>query len=106
MEKTLSGEISFDEGREKLSDVEQDRLYHDDIENIIDYTNSDYEKIISMKVCNTEKKSHVSDMMTFQCDIIWTCSGYDGIYSEKGKYNIGAVETEKGMKLVSFKLIK
>lgn len=106
MDSILSRKISHKEGFSQLKEIEEGGLYSDDIRNLNSYRNSDCDRILSMKVKNMKRESHVADLMTFNCDIVWTCSGYEGIYTETGNYSVGATETGNGLKLVSFQLLK
>ncbi len=106
MEKVLSGDISFDEGSSKLMQIEDGSLYTRDINSIREYACSDYDRVLSMKTENMQMKGHVADLMIFSCDVLWTCLGYDGIYTKKVSYNIGAEDTGKGLKLVTFEIVK
>ena len=106
MEKMLSGVISFDEGSSKLMQIEDGSLYTRDINSIREYACSDYDRVFSMKTENMRIKGNVSGLMIFSCDVLWTCLGYDGVYTKKMSYHIGTEETEKGLKLVSLELDK
>lgn len=105
MENTLSGNISFSECRNQLRTVEQDKLLSDDLESIKSYQNSDYDKVIDMKILSIEEKSHVSDLMTYESEIHWTYQGVYSPYSQTRQYYIGVIEDDDELRLVSFELL-
>lgn len=104
MEKTLFGEITYDEGKEQLKEVEADKLYKDDVEALNQFEDTDLERIRDMDVIELEKKSHIYDRMSFYGRIRWTISGMEGVYDETYDYDIG-VSTEDGKyRLISFEI--
>lgn len=74
MEKTLFGEITYDEGKRQLKEVEADKLYRDDVEALTQFEDTDLERTRAMDVIELEKKSHVYDRMSFYGKIKWTIS--------------------------------
>ena len=92
MEKTLFGEITYDEGKRQLKEVEADKLYRDDVEALTR----------AMDVIELEKKSHVYDRMSFYGKIKWTISGMEGVYDEIYEYDIGVSSEDGEYRLISF----
>jgi len=104
MESVLSGEISMEEGKNKLREIEEGKLYSNDIKRLADNMNCEHNKVIDMKINELIRTSRVSDLMTFSGCITWKCSGINGIYIQKCNYTIGAVSALNGIKLVSFEI--
>lgn len=104
MESTLSGEISFEEGKRLLASIEKDKLYTDDIKSIRAFRNKNYDKITDMKLLSLEKINHVSDLMLFEGEIQWIYDRNDIIYSQNNVYNIGVSEEVDQSKLVYLEL--
>lgn len=102
MEKTLFGEITYDEGKRQLKEVEADKLYRDDVEALIQFEDTDLERTRAMDVIELEKKSHVYDRMSFYGKIKWTISGMEGVYDEIYEYDIGVSSEDGEYRLISF----
>lgn len=101
MDNVLTGRISFGEGKEKLKEIEGEKLLSDDLKSLIEYRNTDIDKVVKMKVINMEKKSHIYDMMTFESEICWTFDGVNGRHTEIGDYLIGVKVSDDEYKLIS-----
>lgn len=106
IEKMLDNTISYEEGRQRLKEVETDKQYSDDLKIVEEYEDSDYDKVIRMKVADIEKSNHVSDLSTYIVTINWTLHGYDGVYNKQIDYYIGIKECETGDKIVSMELFE
>ncbi len=106
MENTLSGKITFKEGKSQLREIEEGKLYSDDIKGMMAFMNGDYDKIISMDVLGLKKVSDISDVAAFDGEIRWTYQGMDEIYLENNKYYIGTKREDDKLKLVSFELLE
>ena len=104
MENTLSGKITFKEGKEQLSEIEEGKLLNDDVKGMMAFMNSDYDKIIDMDVLSIEKTNEVSDVAVFDGEIQWTYQGMEEIYMENNKYYISVKPDDNKLKLVSFEL--
>lgn len=104
MENTLSGKITFKEGKEQLSEIEEGKLLNDDVKGMMAFMNSDYDKIIDMDVLSIEKANEVSDVAVFDGEIQWTYQGMEEIYMENNKYYISVKKDDNKLKLVSFEL--
>ena len=102
MEKTLFGEITYDEGKRQLKEVEADKLYRDDVEALTQFEDTDLERTRAMDVIELEKKSHVYDRMSFYGKIKWTISGMEGVYDEIYEYDIGVSSEDGEYRLISF----
>ena len=102
MEKTLFGEITYDEGKRQLREVEADKLYRDDVEALTQFEDTDLERTRAMDVIELEKKSHVYDRMSFYGKIKWTISGMEGVYDEIYEYDIGVSSEDGEYRLISF----
>ena len=102
MEKTLFGEITYDEGKRQLKEVEADKLYRDDVEALTQFEDTDLERTRAMDVIELEKKSHVYDRMSFYGKIKWTISGMEGVYDEIYEYDIGVSSEDGENRLISF----
>ena len=102
MEKTLFGEITYDEGKRQLKEVEADKLYRDDVEALTQFEDTDLERTRAMDVIELEKKSHVYDRMSFYGKIKWTISGMEGVYDEIYEYDIGVSSVDGEYRLISF----
>lgn len=102
MEKTLFGEITYDEGKRQLKEVEADKLYRDDVEALTHFEDTDLERTRAMDVIELEKKSHVYDRMSFYGKIKWTISGMEGVYDEIYEYDIGVSSEDGEYRLISF----
>lgn len=102
MEKTLFGEITYDEGKRQLKEVEEDKLYRDDVEALTQFEDTDLERTRAMDVIELEKKSHVYDRMSFYGKIKWTISGMEGVYDEIYEYDIGVSSEDGEYRLISF----
>lgn len=106
MENTLSGKISFKEGKEQLNEIEEGKLYSDDVKGMMAFMNNDYDKIINVDILEISRVNAVSDLIAFEGKIRWTYRGRDDIYLENNKYYIGVKEDDHKLKLVSFELIE
>ena len=104
MENVLSRNISLEEGKEQLSEIEKDKLYNDDIKNLIANMNCEHNKVIAMDITEMNRSNKVSDLMTYQGDITWKCLGINGLYTQKCSYIIGVDTSDDVMKLVSFEI--
>lgn len=102
MEKTLFGEITYDEGKRQLKEVEADKLYRDDVEALTQFEDTDLERTRAMDVIELEKKSHVYDRMSFYGKIKWTISGMEGVHDEIYEYDIGVSSEDGEYRLISF----
>ena len=102
MDKTLFGEITYDEGKRQLKEVEADKLYRDDVEALTQFEDTDLERTRAMDVIELEKKSHVYDRMSFYGKIKWTISGMEGVYDEIYEYDIGVSSEDGEYRLISF----
>lgn len=102
MEKTLFGEITYDEGKRQLKEVEADKLYRDDVEALTQFEDTDLERTRAMDVIELEKKSHIYDRMSFYGKIKWTISGMEGVYDEIYEYDIGVSSEDGEYRLISF----
>ena len=102
MEKTLFGEITYDEGKRQLKEVEADKLYRDDVEALTQFEDTDLQRTRAMDVIELEKKSHVYDRMSFYGKIKWTISGMEGVYDEIYEYDIGVSSEDGEYRLISF----
>ena len=102
MEKTFFGEITYDEGKRQLKEVEADKLYRDDVEALTQFEDTDLERTRAMDVIELEKKSHVYDRMSFYGKIKWTISGMEGVYDEIYEYDIGVSSEDGEYRLISF----
>ena len=102
MEKTLFGEITYDEGKRQLKEVEADKLYRDDVAALTQFEDTDLERTRAMDVIELEKKSHVYDRMSFYGKIKWTISGMEGVYDEIYEYDIGVSSEDGEYRLISF----
>lgn len=104
MENVLFGNITYDQGKEQLKEVEKDKLYNDDIKSLAQYKNTDIESVRRMEITETEKLSRIYDIMTFHCRITWTCSGTDGVNENTFDYIVGVDLNGGDPRLVSFEL--
>ena len=102
MEKTLFGEITYDEGKRQLKEVEADKLFRDDVEALTQFEDTDLERTRAMDLIELEKKSHVYDRMSFYGKIKWTISGMEGVYDEIYEYDIGVSSEDGEYRLISF----
>lgn len=106
MENVLSGNISLEEGKEQLRQIEKDKLYNDDIKNLIANMNCEHNKVIAMDITELNRSNKVSYLMTYQGDITWECLGINGLYTQNGSYIIGVDTSDDAMKLVSFEIVE
>ena len=106
MENVLSGKISIEEGKEQLKEIETDKLYHDDVNNLKSNMNCEHNKVIGMKITDMSKIKDVSDLTAYEGNIVWECSGIDGLYTQECSYIIGVDSSSGNMKLVSFELVE
>lgn len=104
MDNMLSQTISIKKGRDMLKSIEDGRQFSNDMERLIDYMNTDYDKVISTDIVSLNKLNDVSDTLLYRAIISWTYSGCTGIYQETGSYLIGLKNVENGLKIVSFEL--
>lgn len=104
MENVLSGNISLEEGKQQLKEVEKDKLYNDDINNLIANMNCEHNKVIAMNITELNRTNKVADLMTYQGNIAWKCSGINGLYTQNCSYIIGVDTSDDAMKLVSFEI--
>lgn len=104
MENVLSGNISVDEGKVQLKDIEKGKLYNDDVKRLIDNMNCEHNKVIAMNITELKKTSNISDIMTYETSISWKCSGINGIYVQNCSYIIAADTSDDEIKLVSFEI--
>ena len=104
MENVLSGNLTYEEGKLRLKEVEYGKLYSDDIKKLADNMNCEHNKVIGMKIDDLRRTSGVSDLTTYQCGITWKCSGINGIYVQKCDYTVAADQSIEGIKLVSFEI--
>ena len=100
----LSGNITFDEGKEQLKLIESEKIYTDDVDVLRSYQNTDYSEVLDMDIVSIEKKSHIYDRLSFACAIEWTIKDYDGMSKESITYTIGVSESEKKFKLISMEI--
>lgn len=101
LENTLSGRITFAECREKLKEIEEGALLNKDCQSIIDYENSDYDRVKHMKITKVNQENKVADLITFNVSIEWTTLGYDGLEYIDGEYYVGVVQKGDSFRLVS-----
>jgi len=102
----LNEEITLNEAKKRLKEIETGKLYSDDIDSIVSAMNTDQEKIIGMRIVSTVKKHHVADIICYETVIQWQYYGNVGNSSEVCHYNVGVKEDDKERKLVSFELIE
>lgn len=93
MGNVLLGKISYEEGKRLLKEVETDKLYSDDVENLQKYIQADIDMVTDMKVVRLEKKSHIYDKMTFTGEISWRYMGNNGGFGHRDEYQIGVTKT-------------
>lgn len=104
MENVLSGNITLEEGKTHLKEVEYGKLYNQDIKKLADNMNCEHNKVIGMKIDDLRRTSRISDLTTYQCGITWKCSGINGIYVQKCNYTVAADRSVAGIRLVSFEI--
>lgn len=104
MENVLSGKISYAEGKEQLKEVEGDKLYSDDLENMQKYQETNIEQVEGMRIIDIEKKNQVYDMMTFHSKIYWTYYSVEGKRDETINYLVGVSNTNHEYKLISLQI--
>lgn len=104
MENVLFGNITYEQGKEQLKQVEKDKLYNDDLRALSQYRNTDIESVRSMEIAEIEQQSRIYDIMTFHCRIKWTYSGTDGINEDICDYIVGVDVNGGDHRLVSFEL--
>ena len=66
MEKTLFGEITYDEGKRQLKEVEADKLYRDDVEALIQFEDTDLERTRAMDRAGKEEPCLRQDVLLWQ----------------------------------------
>lgn len=106
MENVLSRKISLEEGEEQLKEIEADKLYFDDIKNLAANMNCEYNKVIGMKITDMSKIKEVSNLAAYEGNIVWKCSGIDGLYTQECSYIIGIDCSSDNKKLVSFEIVE
>ena len=104
MENVLFGNITYEQGKEQLRQVEKDKLYNDDLRALSQYKNTDIESVWDMDITELKKESRIYDIMTFSCRIKWTCSGTDGTSEDTYDYIVGVDVNGGDHRLVSFEL--
>ena len=104
MESILFDRITYEEGEERLKEIEEGSLYSRDLQNLRKYQATDFEAIDKMDVISLEKKGQVYDIMNFEGEIKWTYNGYDGRYSTTDEYQIGVSLKDDVYKLISLEI--
>ena len=82
-----------------LAAVEAHPLLKEDMESISDFTESDADKVINMKVIRCEMKEKTANTRFFDISVKWYLLGYDGYYSEEQTYRIRTVTQGRKMYL-------
>lgn len=106
LESMLNDDISYEEGKRRLREVEEGKLLTDDMQMIERYADTDYDQVAGMNIYDIEKVSHVSDLITYSVSVNWTLSGYDGIYHDRINYYLGIKAKEKEYKIVSMEAVR
>lgn len=106
MENVLFGKITYEEGKEQLKEIEQDKLYSDDIKALSQYVDTDLESVKKMKIVEIKRTSRIYDIMTFRCSIEWTISGAEEISEETYAYQVGVAVNGGDYRLVSFEILR
>lgn len=104
MENIIWGKITYEDGKQKLREVESGNLYRSDLNSVFDYVDSDLEEVEGVKVIYLEKQGQVCDIIDFKGKIEWTCKGYEGAYRIEDVYNIGVSVKDGEYRLVSLQL--
>ncbi len=106
MENVLFGKITYEEGKEQLKEIEQDKLYNDDLKALSQYVDTDIESVKKMKIVEIKRTSRIYDVMTFRCSIEWTISGTEEISEETYEYQVGVAVNGGDYRLVSFEILR
>lgn len=104
MEDVLFGKITYEEGKKQLKEIETDKLYNDDVNALLEYRNTDLDKIERMDIVKLEQKSRIYDRMTFYAKIKWVVSGMSEVCEETCEYNVGVAVENGCYRLISFEI--
>ena len=104
MENVLFGKITYEEGREKLKEIETAGLYERDTSALLDFRNRDLSAADKMEIVSIEKKSHLYDRASYIAEIKWTELYGTEKESETCMYEIGVLNQDDGLKLISFEI--
>lgn len=101
----LTGNITCEEGRRQLKQVEAEALYTSDLENIRAYDASDCDAIENMEILSLTRQGRVCDLLHYEAEIRWDCTGYDGEYVDTATYQIGVSCKDDTYRLVSIEIL-
>lgn len=104
MENVLFGKITYEEGKTQLKEIERDNLYTRDLQAMLDYSDTDLEKVEGMDIVYLKKKAELYDKAVFEGKIQWTISDGDSKDYETHVYQIGVSNKGGDYKLVFFEL--
>ncbi|NLD20369.1 MAG: hypothetical protein GX663_09040 [Clostridiales bacterium] len=104
MENILSRKVTFEEGKERLKEIEKGSLYKRDVKVLSQYENSDYVKTMDMDVVSIENTGNLYDKKKYICEIQWTFLDYEGEKEETKIYDVCVEWDGSRNKLITFQM--
>ncbi|NYB72663.1 hypothetical protein HZF24_00755 [Sedimentibacter hydroxybenzoicus DSM 7310] len=103
MNEFLYGYKDMDSLKEKLMNIERDKLFDNDtdiLQKIADNP-TDFELAMSVKVDKIHSLKRTEEGININVDLNWQMSGYDGEFNMVRNYDIKCIEEDKQMYLAS-----
>ena len=104
MENVLSGRITYETGKERLSEIESRNLYETDINALRSCRSGDGERLHDVEIIFLEKTSEMYDEKHFSGKINKIYSNNENLYTESSEYTVGVEDLEEEPKLIFLKL--
>lgn len=103
MENVLSGRITYEAGKERLSKIESNHLYENDINVIQNCCTTDNKRLHDVEIIFLEKTSEMYDEKYFSGRINNIYSDKENLYTESSEYTIGVTGWNEEPKLIFLK---
>ncbi|WP_313162784.1 hypothetical protein [Sedimentibacter sp.] len=103
MNEFLYGYKDMDSLKEKLMNIERDKLFENDtdiLQKIADNP-TDFELAMSVKVDKIHSLKRTEEGININVDLNWQMSGYDGEFNMVRNYDIKCIEEDEQMYLAS-----
>lgn len=88
MQACMEGMASYGETEKKLSRIETQPLLSEDIRNLKNLADSDFDRVHRMHIVSVENKRNILGNSTYAVRIKWDMEGPEGKYTTEGDYSV------------------
>lgn len=91
IQRAMFGNSSFADSYSELSEVDIHPLLKDDMNSISEYSDTDLDKVINMKITDCRMTTKKATIRFYEISVRWYMLGCDGYYTEDTSYSVRTV---------------